>query len=185
MTIAGLDPARFGDDRTALVIRQGRKVIHTQTWKGKDTMEVVGLLCAARQEWKIDMAFIDVGGLGAGVVDRLRELGHRDWTRPVNSGEKASGNAFVKGAKVLLANGGLSEAWAAYEAHDYSHLVDIGIEQGAKIIAAVDPGLAPIAPLAASIIIYARHHPANTLSLAMKAADGMGGEDYGTRHVTI
>lgn len=86
--VAGLDPARFGDDRTALVIRRGRKVIHTQTWSGKDTMEVVGLAIKAKEEHSIDMMFIDVGGLGAGVVDRLKELGHRTWTRPVNSGEK-------------------------------------------------------------------------------------------------
>lgn len=92
--VAGLDPARFGDDRTALVIRKGRKVIHMQTWSGKDTMEVVGFLVKAKQEFNIDMAFIDVGGLGAGVVDRLRELGHRDWTRPVNSGEKPSSSDY-------------------------------------------------------------------------------------------
>lgn len=93
--VAGLDPARFGDDRTALVIRKGRKVLHVQTWTGKDTMEVAGLLVKAKQEHGIDMAFIDVGGLGAGVVDRLRELGHGTWTRPVNGGEKASDSGYV------------------------------------------------------------------------------------------
>ena len=33
--------------------------------------------------------FVDVGGLGAGVVDRLRELGHGDIVIAVNSGNKA------------------------------------------------------------------------------------------------
>lgn len=93
--VAGLDPARFGDDRTALVIRKGRKVIHTQTWLHKDTMESVGLLVKAKQDWNIDAAFVDVGGLGAGVVDRLRELGHRDWTKPVNSGERPSSTKYA------------------------------------------------------------------------------------------
>ncbi len=85
--VAGFDPARFGDDRTALVIRQGRKIVHTRTWQHMDTMQVVGLLIKAREEHNIDMAFIDVGGLGAGVVDRLRELGHGKWCKAVNSGE--------------------------------------------------------------------------------------------------
>ena len=98
-------------------------------------------------------------------------------------GEKISGNAFVVGAKAVLGGGGLSEAWAAYEAADYDHLVDIGIIEAAAIIGAVDPALKPIAPLVAQLVIYARHHPANTLSLAMKAADGHGGGDPGTDHV--
>ena len=99
-------------------------------------------------------------------------------------GAKVSGNAFFIGAKVLLANGGLSRAWADVESHDWSDLIDVGIVVGAKIVAAVDPALAPIAPLAAAIIVYARHHPAGTLSSAMKAADGHGGGDIGTDHVS-
>lgn len=100
-------------------------------------------------------------------------------------GDRVSGNAFVVGAKAVLGDGGLSKAWAAYEAGDYSTLVDIGIVEGAKIIAAVDPALAPIAPVVAQIIVYARHHPADTLSLAMKAADGHGGDEPGTDHMSI
>ncbi len=90
-------------------------------------------------------------------------------------GATVSRNAFVAGAKALLANGGLSQAWAAVEDHRWSDLIDLGIVDGATIIAAVDPTLAPIAPLAAAIIVYARHHPAGTLSEAMMRADGQGG----------
>jgi len=74
--VAGLDPARFGDDRTALVVRQGRAVVSYKTYDKHDTMEVAGV--AARLLEKnpnIQMLFIDVIGVGAGVVDRLNELG--------------------------------------------------------------------------------------------------------------
>lgn len=97
-------------------------------------------------------------------------------------GATVSKNAFFIGAKILLADGGLSQAWTAVEEHRWSDLVDLGITDGAKIIAAVDPTLAPIAPLAAAIIIYARHHPAGTLSAAMLRADGQGGAPS-TMHV--
>lgn len=87
--IGGLDIARFGDDRTALVIRQGRKIIHVETWTKKDTMEVAGIAIKAMKEHGIDKLFADVGGLGAGVYDRLKELGYGDKVIAVNSGEKA------------------------------------------------------------------------------------------------
>jgi hypothetical protein len=51
-------------------------------------MEVAGLAVRAMKEFGIDKLFIDVGGLGAGVVDRLRELGHGGKIMPVNGGEK-------------------------------------------------------------------------------------------------
>lgn len=86
--VAGLDPARFGDDRTALVIRRGRVVIHWQTWHGKDNMELAGLAVKAKEDHGIDKMFIDTG-LGAGIIDRLREMGHRDWVTEVNFGSKA------------------------------------------------------------------------------------------------
>lgn len=100
-------------------------------------------------------------------------------------GATVSQHAFFVGAKTLLAEGGLSRAWAAIGEQRWSDLIDLGIEDGAKIVAAIDPALAPIAPLAAAIIIYARHHPAGTLSLAMKAADGHGGGEPGTDHLSI
>lgn len=87
--VGGLDPARFGDDRTSLCIRQGRKVLSLQSWEKKDTMEVVGLAVRAIQEEGLVKLFIDVGGLGAGIVDRLLEMGYGDQVIAVNAGEKA------------------------------------------------------------------------------------------------
>lgn len=70
----GVDPARFGDDRTSICYRQGRKVHWIRSYSKKSTMEVAGLVRMAIKEVKADQCAIDVGGLGAGVYDRLQEL---------------------------------------------------------------------------------------------------------------
>jgi hypothetical protein len=77
--IWGVDPARFGDDRTAWVIRRHRRTEgETEQWRGLDTMQIVGRLKAAWDECASDDKptdiIVDVIGIGAGVVDRLREL---------------------------------------------------------------------------------------------------------------
>ena len=75
----GVDVARFGDDKTALVKRQGPRVLEkSRTWAQKDTMETSGMIKReyddAPKELKPSKIVIDVIGLGAGVVDRLKEL---------------------------------------------------------------------------------------------------------------
>ncbi len=87
--LIGCDPARFGDDRTAIISRQGRVVSDLKTYVKYDTMQIAGILhnkIVAENPAKV---FVDVGGLGAGVVDRLNELGHRDIVVAVNSAERA------------------------------------------------------------------------------------------------
>lgn len=74
----GLDVARFGDDRTSLCIRRHRKVEKVETWRELDTMQTAGRIKLAYDECARDdrpsMIVVDVIGIGAGVVDRLREL---------------------------------------------------------------------------------------------------------------
>lgn len=86
--VMGVDPARFGDDSTSIIFRQGRVAYGLRSYQKKDTMEVVGIVHQLIQEERPDKVAIDVGGLGAGVVDRLFELGHRDRVVPVNAGSK-------------------------------------------------------------------------------------------------
>lgn len=74
----GLDVARFGDDSTALAKRAGNVQLEpTKEWFGKDTMQTVGLLKVeydnARE--KPTAIMVDVIGIGAGVVDRGKEIG--------------------------------------------------------------------------------------------------------------
>lgn len=84
--VLGVDPARFGDDRTGIIRRQGRVAYGLETHVKKDTMEVVGLVNRIIENEKPFKVFVDVGGLGAGVVDRLRELGHSEIVVAVNAG---------------------------------------------------------------------------------------------------
>ncbi len=79
----GVDPARFGDDRTSICLRQGRKVHWIKSHSKKSTMEVAGLVVTAIKETKADQCAIDVGGLGAGVYDRVAEIvKSTEWTGP-------------------------------------------------------------------------------------------------------
>lgn len=74
----GLDVARFGEDSSALARRQGNRLMEpVEVWHGLDTMETAGRVFVAWKEAqdKPEVIFVDVIGLGAGVVDRLAELG--------------------------------------------------------------------------------------------------------------
>lgn len=84
--LIGIDPARFGDDRTSIVIRRGREAYKIQSFTKKDTMEIVGIVHRNILEEHPVRVFIDIGGLGAGIFDRLCELGWRSVIVPVNGG---------------------------------------------------------------------------------------------------
>lgn len=74
----GVDVARFGDDLSALCKRRGNVMLEKiKTWGGKDTMQVSGLIKLEYDAAAIkpEAICIDVIGLGAGVVDRCKELG--------------------------------------------------------------------------------------------------------------
>ena len=69
--IGGLDVAWTGADDSALFIRQGPVVLEGEWWHGHDLMQTTGK--AKRKKVHTN---VDVIGIGAGVYDRLRELGH-------------------------------------------------------------------------------------------------------------
>ena len=86
--IVGVDPARFGSDRTVITLRQGRQADVIEVLQNKDTMEVVGHVVRVIKKYTPDAVLIDIGGLGAGVFDRLREMRYSE-CQSVNAGEKA------------------------------------------------------------------------------------------------
>jgi hypothetical protein len=73
--ILGVDPARFGDDRSVIVKRQGLQMFTPLVYRGLDNMDLAARVAAVISEWQPDATFID-SGAGAGVIDRLRQLGH-------------------------------------------------------------------------------------------------------------
>ena len=70
----GVDVARFGSDMTALCVRRGWRVESLRSFSHVDTMRTAGEAAALVRDHHIPAVFVDEGGLGAGVVDRLREL---------------------------------------------------------------------------------------------------------------
>jgi hypothetical protein len=87
--IMGVDPARsLRGDRTAIVLRQGRKMIHGEVMQTADTMQIVGQIRHLCDRFKVVSINVDVIGVGAGVVDRLRESGFPVFA--VNSATQAS-----------------------------------------------------------------------------------------------
>jgi hypothetical protein len=86
--VLGVDPARFGADATVIAVRQGRDIVAIKRYRGDDTMEVVGRVIEAMEEFQPTMVVIDEGGLGAGVVDRLKEQRYK--VKGVNFGSKSS-----------------------------------------------------------------------------------------------
>lgn len=70
----GVDVARMGNNRTALVLRHGAVVEQIQVFRRQDTMITVGAILQAMVEWDVDGIYIDTIGIGAGVYDRLAEL---------------------------------------------------------------------------------------------------------------
>jgi hypothetical protein len=94
--IIGVDPARFGADATVIAVRQGRDIIAITRHKGDDTMETVGRIIEAIEDYKPALVNIDEGGLGAGVVDRLKEQRYK--VKGVNFANKAK-NPMMYGNK--------------------------------------------------------------------------------------
>jgi len=94
--ILGVDPARFGADSTVIAVRQGRDIIAIKRYKGDDTMETVGRIIECMEEYKPVLVNIDEGGLGAGVVDRLKEQRYK--VKGVNFANKSK-NMMMYGNK--------------------------------------------------------------------------------------
>jgi hypothetical protein len=85
--VIGVDPARFGADATVIAVRQGRDIVKIIRHRGDDTMTVVGYVIEAIEEFKPALVVIDEGGLGAGIVDRLKEQRYK--IKGVNFGNKS------------------------------------------------------------------------------------------------
>ena len=74
-TIA-VDVARFGDDQTVISRKQGRKIYPLDKYRNLSTMETADRVIEQIHDFNPDTVFIDGGGVGGGVVDRLRQLSY-------------------------------------------------------------------------------------------------------------
>jgi phage terminase large subunit len=85
----GVDVARFGDDRTVIFPRQGRRVFKPIVLRGADTSQVAARIYSAHTAWEAELSIVDSGAMGAGVIDQLRTSQLAQGVLPVAFGGKA------------------------------------------------------------------------------------------------
>jgi phage terminase large subunit len=105
----GLDVARFGSDSSALCKRQSNVVTELRTWRNLDLMQLCGAVINEYESSSVRPAeiLVDSIGLGAGVVDRLRELGLP--VRGINVSESPSMAGTYRNLRAEL--WGKAKAW--------------------------------------------------------------------------
>jgi phage terminase large subunit len=115
--IAGLDPAREGADRTALVIRQGFKILFWKTWpKTDDYFPLASEVADLCRQYEIEMINVDIVGVGEGLPDILkRVLGGATKICLFRGGNKPRSNVYTNKR---------SETW---------HLAKKWLDEGGKI----------------------------------------------------
>jgi len=76
--ILGVDVARYGDNESVACFRRGKDMrsLPVFRWRKTSTTELGSLIAGLIQQYGPDAVFIDEGGVGGGVIDFLRHLGH-------------------------------------------------------------------------------------------------------------
>lgn len=77
----GVDVARFGDDESVISVRQGRKHVRMEAYRGMDNMQVGAKTAQIFREMQntgvvMGAIFVDGIGVGSGVVDYLNSMGY-------------------------------------------------------------------------------------------------------------
>lgn len=75
-TILGVDPARYGSDRSTIYVRRGPVLRLVAEYAKQATTVTTGKVIAAQRETGADEIRVDGVGVGGGVVDRLAEQGY-------------------------------------------------------------------------------------------------------------
>lgn len=75
--VIGVDVARFGEDQSVITLRQGLACLWQRKFRGIDLMTLAGIVAQEIDKNSPAAVFIDQGGVGGGVVDRLRQLNYR------------------------------------------------------------------------------------------------------------
>lgn len=93
--IVGVDVARGGGNETVFYTRQGRdgRSFDIVTMRERDLMLVARRLAEHIQTFRPSAVFIDGGGVGGGLVDRMREMNFRE-CQDVNLGSRPASRRF-------------------------------------------------------------------------------------------
>ena len=86
--IVGLDIARFGDDKTVIIVREGIRVLHIEELRKSDLVNTTGRVITVADEFKARHIMIDEVGIGAGVLDTLKQ-DRKFITTGINGGSRS------------------------------------------------------------------------------------------------
>lgn len=92
--VMGVDVARFGENNSVVCLRQGRKVLDFIVLPKRDLMETANWVAGFIRQHRPLTVFVDESGLGAGVLDRLNQLGFSNVVG-VNSGNESPHPRFL------------------------------------------------------------------------------------------
>jgi hypothetical protein len=99
--IIGVDVAISDRDRTAIIRRKGRVAFNIERFINYNTMEIAGRLARVIREENPFKVYIDCIGIGAGVVDRLQEMGFK-CVEGVNVARTANDKSKFKNTRAQL-----------------------------------------------------------------------------------
>jgi hypothetical protein len=91
--VMGVDIARFGSNQSEICIRQGRKVLPIERVPKGDLMIQSQYIADRIKKERPNLVCVDGSGMGAGVVDRLRQLGFS--VMDVNGGNSSINPRFL------------------------------------------------------------------------------------------
>lgn len=131
--VFGMDVAREGDDETVLTTIIGRQVLEMEVLLEASTMASADCLDARLVQRIASSAFVDVIGIGAGVVDREVQRGRN--VTPVNVAQDAIGHWDGKVAKEHFFNLRAQIAFIAREAFRPDNPDAIAIPNDQELIA--------------------------------------------------
>jgi len=114
----GVDVARFGDDESVIYIRRGRCHLSLTPYLGLDTMQLADKVMELANAMSPDAIFVDGGGVGGGVIDRLNQLGYRPIE--VDGGSSALDSALYANKR--------AECWGRMALHIKNHC-DLVVDQ--------------------------------------------------------
>ncbi|HKI20897.1 MAG TPA: hypothetical protein VKA15_23595 [Isosphaeraceae bacterium] len=110
----GVDVARSGSNQTCIAPRAGQRIVELRYSSHEDTMTTAGRVGGILSANPGAIAVVDTDGVGAGVTDRLREMGHE--TIAFHGGEKT--RKQDKSGELSFLNTRAAAWWALREALD-------------------------------------------------------------------
>jgi hypothetical protein len=88
-----VDIARFGENASTICLRRGRKVYEIDVLPKQDLMATAHYVAEVIKRERPVQVFVDGSGIGAGVVDRLRQLNYS--VVDVNGGNQSLNPRFL------------------------------------------------------------------------------------------